>query len=95
VFIQYIREIDLEIQNILALICNLKDQIGQLSTILLKRISQTLSSNTITNPKQHVKAISLRIERKTEWSQTTSIKQLVQQLTDQRARNSKKNKEAL
>jgi len=95
VFIQYIREIDLEIQNILALICNLKDQIGQLSTILLKRIAQTLSSNTITNPKQHVKVISLRIERKIEWSQTTSIKQLVQQLTDQQAGNSKKNKEAL
>ena len=50
-------------------------QIGQLSSMLTERTAGTLSSNTVTNPKEHVKAISLRSERTYEEPKVTNAKQ--------------------
>ena len=57
---QYIQKTDMAIQNNSASIRNLEVQIGQLSSMLTERTTGTLPSNTITNPKEHAKAISLR-----------------------------------
>lgn len=43
------------IQNNLALIHNLEAQIVLLSYIIIERTQGTLSSNNVTNPKEHVK----------------------------------------
>ena len=50
-------------------------QIGQLSSMLIERTVGTLPSNTITNPKEHVKAISLRSGRTYEEPKVTNAKQ--------------------
>ena len=63
------------IQNNSASIRNLKVQIGQLSSMLTERIARTLPSNTVTNPKEHVKAISLRSGRTYEEPKVTNAKQ--------------------
>ena len=57
---QYMQKTDMAIQNNSALIRNLEVQIDQLSSMLIERTVGTLSSNTVTNPKDHAKAISLR-----------------------------------
>ncbi|XP_023886157.1 uncharacterized protein LOC111998291 [Quercus suber] len=59
-FMQYIQKTNMAIQNNSASIRNPEVQIGQLSSMLIERTTRTLPSNTITNPKEHVKAISLR-----------------------------------
>ena len=63
------------IQNNSASICNLEVQIGQLLSMLTERTVGTLPSNTITNPKEHVKAISLRSGRTYEEPKVTNAKQ--------------------
>ena len=72
---QYIQKTDVVIQNNSASICNLEVQIGQLSSMLTERPAGTLPSNTITNPKEHVKAISLRSGRTYEKPKVTNAKQ--------------------
>ena len=57
---QYIKKTDVAIQNNSASIRNLEVQIGQLSSMLTERTARTLLSNTVTNLREHVKAISLR-----------------------------------
>ena len=59
-FVQYMQKTDVAIQNNSASIRNLEVQIDQLSSMLTKRTAGTLPSNTVTNLKEHVKAISLR-----------------------------------
>ena len=72
---QYIQKTDVVIQNNSALIRNLEVQIGHLSSMLTERTVGTLPSNTVTNPKEHVKAISLRSGRTYEESKVTNAKQ--------------------
>nr|XP_023872628.1 uncharacterized protein LOC111985214 [Quercus suber] len=52
-----------------------KTDIGQLSSMLTERTAGTLPSNTVTNPKEHVKAISLRSGRTYEEPKVTNAKQ--------------------
>nr|XP_023876781.1 uncharacterized protein LOC111989228 [Quercus suber] len=63
------------IQNNLASICNLEVQISQLSSMLTERTTGTLPSNTVTNLKEHVKAISLKSGRTYEELKVTNAKQ--------------------
>ena len=63
------------IQNNSTSIRNLEVQIGQLSSMLTKRTARTLPSNTVTNPKEHVKAISLGGGRTYEEPKVTNAKQ--------------------
>ena len=63
-------------------------QIGQLSSMLTERTAGTLPSNTVTNPKEHVKAISLRSGRIYEEPKVTNAKQ------DEAVDNESKMKEA-
>ena len=63
------------IQNNLASICTLEVQIGQLSSMLIERTARTLPSNTVTNPKEHEKAISLRSGRTYEEPKVKNAKQ--------------------
>ena len=72
---QYIQKTDVVIQNNSASIRNLEVQIGQLLSMLTERTVGTLPSNTITNPKEHVKAISLRSGRTYEEPKVTNAKQ--------------------
>ena len=72
---QYIQKTNVAFQNNSASIRNLKVQIGQLSSMLTKRTVGTLPSNTVTNPKEHVKAISLRSGRIYEEPKVTNAKQ--------------------
>ena len=72
---QYIQKTDVAIQNNSASICNLEVQIGQLSSMLTERTARTWLSNTVTNPKELVKAISLRSGRTYEESKVTNAKQ--------------------
>ena len=72
---QYIQKIDVVIQNNSASIYNLEVQIGQLSSMLIERTVGTLSSNTVTNPKDHAKAISLRSGQTYEEPKVTNAKQ--------------------
>nr|XP_023870464.1 uncharacterized protein LOC111983048 [Quercus suber] len=74
-FMQYMQKIDVAIQNNSASIRNLEVQIGQLSSMLTERTTGTLPSNTITNPKEHVKAISLRSGQTYEEPKVTNAKQ--------------------
>ncbi|KAL4610105.1 hypothetical protein ACB092_08G028300 [Castanea dentata] len=74
-FMQYLQKIDVAIQNNSASIRNLEVQIGQLSSMLTERTAGTLTSNTFTNPKEHVKAISLRSGRTYEKPKVTNAKQ--------------------
>nr|XP_023894290.1 uncharacterized protein LOC112006229 [Quercus suber] len=74
-FMQYTQKTDEAIQNNSASIRNLKVQIGQLSSMLTERTTGTLPSNTVTNPKEHVKAISLRSGRTYEEPKVTNAKQ--------------------
>lgn len=69
------QNINLAIQNNLALIHNAEAQIIHHSHILTKRTQGTLPSNTIINTKKHVKVISLRSGRIIEQPQTISFKQ--------------------
>ncbi|XP_075640377.1 uncharacterized protein LOC142612142 [Castanea sativa] len=66
---------DVAIQNNSASIRNLEVQIGQLSSMLTERTAGTLPSNTVTNPKEHVKAISLRSGWTYEEPKVTNAKQ--------------------
>ena len=63
------------IQKNSASIHNFEVQIGQLSSMLKERTAGTLPSNTVTNPKEHVKAISLRSGRTYEEPKVTNAKQ--------------------
>ena len=72
---QYIQKTDVVIQNNSASIRNLEVQIGQLSSMLTERIARTLLSNTVTNPKEHVNAISLRSGQTYEEPKVTNAKQ--------------------
>ena len=72
---QYIQKTDVVIQNNSASIRNLEVQIGQLLSMLTERTVGTLPSNTITNPKEHVKAILLRSGRTYEEPKVTNAKQ--------------------
>ncbi|XP_065636347.1 uncharacterized protein LOC136070386 [Quercus suber] len=74
-FMQYMQKTDVAIQNHSASIHNLEVQIGQLSSMLTERTAGTLPSNTVTNPKEHVKAISLRSGRTYEEPKVTNAKQ--------------------
>ncbi|XP_050259914.1 uncharacterized protein LOC126704981 [Quercus robur] len=74
-FMQYIQKTDVAIQNNSASIRNLEVQIGQLSSMLTKRTAGTLPSNTITNLKEHAKAISSRSGRTYEEPKVTNAKQ--------------------
>ena len=74
-FMQYIQKTDVAIQNNSASIRNLEVQIGQLSSMLTERTTRTWPSNTVTNPKELVKAISLRSGRTYEESKVTNAKQ--------------------
>nr|XP_023916883.1 uncharacterized protein LOC112028427 [Quercus suber] len=74
-FMQYMQKTDVAIQNNLASIRNLEVQIGQLSSMLTERTTGTLPSTTVTNPKEHVKAISLRSGRTYEEPKVTNAKQ--------------------
>ena len=72
---QYIQKTDVVIQNNSASIRNLVVQIGQLSSMLTERIARTLLSNTVTNPKEHVNAISLRSGQTYKEPKVTNAKQ--------------------
>ena len=72
---QYMQKTDMAIQNNSALIRNLEVQIDQLSSMLTERTIGTLPSNTVTNPKEHVKAISLRSGRTYKEPKVTNAKQ--------------------
>ena len=72
---QYIQKTDVAIQNNSTTIRNLEVQIGQLSSMLTERTVGTLPSNIVTNPKEHVKAISLRSGRTYEVPKVTNAKQ--------------------
>ena len=72
---QYIQKTDVVIQNNSASIRNLEVQIGQLSSMLTERIARTLLSNTVTNPKEHVNAISLRSGQTYKEPKVTNAKQ--------------------
>ena len=72
---QYIQKTDMAIQNNSASIRNLEVQIGHLSSMLIERIARTLPSNTVTNPKEHVKSISLSSGRTYEELKVTNAKQ--------------------
>ncbi|XP_023892547.2 uncharacterized protein LOC112004530 [Quercus suber] len=74
-FMRYMQKTDVAIQNNSVSICNLEVQIGQLSSMLTERTTGTLPSNTVTNPKEHVKAISLRSGRTYEEPKVTNAKQ--------------------
>ena len=63
------------IQNNSASIRNLEVQIGQLLSMLTERTVGTLPSNIVTNPKEHVKAISLRSGQTYEEPKVTNAKQ--------------------
>ena len=51
---------DTTLQNQAASIRNLEVQMGQISNLLNARPQRTLPSNTETNPREHVKAITLQ-----------------------------------
>ena len=72
---QYIQKTGMAIQNNSTSIRNHEVQIDQLSSMLIKRIAGTLPSNTVTNPKEHVKAISLRSGRTYEEPKVTDAKE--------------------
>ncbi|XP_065617702.1 uncharacterized protein LOC136062520 [Quercus suber] len=72
---QYLQKTDVAIQNNSTSIHNLEVQIGQLSSMLTERTAGTLPSNTVTNPKEHVKAISLRGGQTYEEPKVTNAKQ--------------------
>ncbi|XP_050277918.1 uncharacterized protein LOC126719404 [Quercus robur] len=74
-FMQYIQKTDVVIQNNSASIRNLEVQIGQLSSMLTERTAGTLPSNIVTNPKEYLKAISLRSGRTYEEPKVTNAKQ--------------------
>ncbi|XP_030923206.1 uncharacterized protein LOC115950098 [Quercus lobata] len=74
-FMHYIQKADVAIQNNSASIHNLEVQIDQLSSMLTERTAGTLPSNTVTNPKEHAKAISLRSGRTYEEPKVTNAKQ--------------------
>ncbi|XP_030963798.1 uncharacterized protein LOC115984958 [Quercus lobata] len=74
-FMQFIQKTDVVIQNNSASIRNLEVQIGQLSSMLTNRTAGTLPSNTVTNPKEQAKAISLRSGRTYEEPKVTNAKQ--------------------
>ena len=63
------------IQNNSTSIRNHEVQIDQLSSMLTERTVGTLPSNTVTNPKEHVKAISLRSGRTYEEPKVTDAKE--------------------
>ena len=88
------------IQNNSASIHNLKVQIGQLSSMLTERTAGTLPSNTVTNPKEHAKAISLRSGRtyeepkvKEAESKMKEVKQAEKTKENERASKSKRSRE--
>ncbi|KAL4597574.1 hypothetical protein ACB092_11G000200 [Castanea dentata] len=74
-FMHYLQKTYVAIQNNPASIRNLEVQIGQLSSMLTERTARTLASNTVTNPKEHIKAISLRSGRTYEEPKVTNAKQ--------------------
>ncbi|XP_065633580.1 uncharacterized protein LOC136069224 [Quercus suber] len=74
-FMQYMQKTNVAIQNNSASIRNLEVQIDQLSSMLTERTTGTLPSNTVTNLKEHVKAISLRSGRTYEEPKVTNAKQ--------------------
>ena len=51
-----------------ASICNLEHQVGKISKLLTERTQGALPSNTKTNPKEHVNAITLRSGKELEQS---------------------------
>jgi len=53
-------------QNQAASIRNLEAQVGQIANTLAERTQGALPSNTETNPREHVKAITLRSGREVE-----------------------------
>ena len=57
---QYTQKTEVAIQNNSTSIRNLEVQIGQFSSMLTERTIGTLLNNTVANPKEHAKAISLR-----------------------------------
>ena len=88
------------IQNNSASICTLEVQIGQLSSMLTKRTARTLLSNTVTNPKEHAKAISLRSGQRYEEpkvkeaeSEMKEMEQAEKTKENERASKSKRSKE--
>ena len=74
-FMQYMQKTNVVIQNNSASIRNLEVQNDQLSSMLTERTIGTLPSNTVTNPKEHVKAISLRSGRTYEEPKVIDAKQ--------------------
>ena len=65
---QYMQNRKSPVPNYSTSIHNLEAQIGQLSNTFLDKSQRNLLSNMVTNPKEHVKAISLRNGRIIKYS---------------------------
>lgn len=63
---QFITKFETKFQNQDATIRNLERQIGQLASMISERPHGSLSSNTETNPKEQVQAITLRSDKELE-----------------------------
>ncbi|KAL2532472.1 Uncharacterized protein Adt_05823 [Abeliophyllum distichum] len=57
---QYVNKREINFQNQGASIKNLETKVGQIVVAILDRVPGTLPSNTVVNPKEHVKAIPTR-----------------------------------
>ena len=66
VFTKFMQSADTRFQNTEASIKNLETQIGQLAKMFSERTQGTLPSNTETNPREHVKAITIRSGKELE-----------------------------
>ena len=68
---QFITKTEQTFQNQAASIRNLEAQVGQIANTLAEKVQGALPSTTETNPREHVKAITLRSGKQVDIQQTT------------------------
>ena len=81
------------LKNQVAAIHNLEVQMSQIFSLLSNRPQGSLPSNTEVNPKEHIKAITLRSEKVLEQDQVSREENLLQQTLEMKTEKKKRRHE--